>query len=404
MNIMKKSIVILMIFTLLMSISLISRAENIIEDNIPDINNMDIDTEDSIDDSLEDILSKHGITNELDQIQEEILVGDGNYFRASQKSFTLNSNIDGDAFILCGGKLTIDTYISGNAFICAKEVEITNNAQINSSLFCVAKDLTIAGGVNLNAYCASNNFNITEDAFIYKNLYISAQNIDLNGLIENNALISGNSITINPNCIIKGNLHYSAPKEIEIPEDVVEGTTYFSTNSVDINSKDATKLAIKHTIYTIVSYIIFAIIVFLILNALKAKLINNSDNFKSNIGKYILFGLLILFVEPILTIIAFIIPFLSRFAFVLLGLYILLLMVASAITIITLSKLCADKFKDTIKTNDILRTILFIILFSIGYKLLKLVPILGSIITFATVILGIGIFIKNLLPAKETNQ
>ena len=73
MNIMKKSIVILMIFALLTSISLISRAENIIEDKIPDINNMDIDTEDSIDDSLEDILSKHGITNELDQIQEEIL-------------------------------------------------------------------------------------------------------------------------------------------------------------------------------------------------------------------------------------------------------------------------------------------------------------------------------------------
>ena len=91
MNIMKKSIVILMIFALLTSISLISRAENIIEDKIPDINNMDIDTEDSIDDSLEDILSKHGITNELDQIQEEILVGDGNYFRASQKSFTLSS-------------------------------------------------------------------------------------------------------------------------------------------------------------------------------------------------------------------------------------------------------------------------------------------------------------------------
>ncbi len=403
MNIMKKSIVILMIFTLLTSISLISRAENEIENNIPDINNMDNDTEDSIDDSLEDILSKHGITNELNQIQEEILVGDGNYFRASQKSFTLNSNIDGDAFILCGGKLTIDTYISGNAFICAKEVEITNNAQINSSLFCVAKDLTIAGGVNLNAYCASNNFSITENAFIYKNLYISAQNIALNGLIENNALISGNSITINPNCIIKGNLHYSAPKEIEIPEDVVEGTTYFSTNSVNISAKDIAKLAIKHTIHTIVSYIIFAIIVFIILNALKAKLINNSDNLKSNIGKYILFGLLILFVAPILTIIAFIIPFLSRFAFVLLGLYILLLMVASAITIITLSKLCADRFKDTIKTNDILRTIIFIILFSIGYKLLKLVPILSSIITFATVILGSGIFIKYLLPTKENN-
>lgn len=403
MNIMKKSIIILMIFALLTSISLISRAENIIEDKIPDINNMDIDTEDSIDDSLEDILSKHGITNELDSVIEQSN-SDGNYFNLSKNSITLEQEFSGDVFIICADKVTIDSYISGNVFICANEVEITNNAEITSSMFCIAKDIKINGNINLNAYCISSNFNLEEKAYIYKNLYLSAQNISLDGLIETNAIISGESIEFKENCIIQGNLNYSAPKEIEIPENTVSGIISFSNNTINVSIQDIAKQRVKQIIFNIISYIVFAIIVFLILNALKVNLINNSDNFKSNIGKYILFGLLILFVAPILTIIAFIIPFLSRFAFVLLGLYILLLMVASAITIITLSKLCADRFKDTIKTNYILRTILFIILFCIGYKLLKLVPVLGLIITFATVVLGIGIFIKNLLPTKETNQ
>ena len=94
---------------------------------------------------------------------------------------------------------------------------------------------------------------------------------------------------------------------------------------------------------------VFAVIIFLILNGIKSKIIDAS-NFKANIGKYILFGLLILFVLPILNIIILFIPILTRLAFVVLGLYILLLMLASVITVITLSKLCSDKFKDSIKT------------------------------------------------------
>ena len=111
-----------------------------------------------------------------------------------------------------------------------------------------------------------------------------------------------------------------------------------------------------------------------------------------------------MFVLPILNLIILFIPVLTRLAFVVLGLYILLLMLASVITVITLSKLCSDKFKDSIKTNDTSRTIIFITLFSIAYKLLKLIPIAGFLLTLVVVVLGIGITIKNLLPSKETDE
>ena len=402
MNIMKKSIVILMIFAFLMSINIISRAENEIEENIPDING-DIDDNDDINASLEDILSKNGIPTELDSVIEQS-TSDGNYFNLSKNAITLDQEFNGDVFIICADKVTIDSYISGNVFICANEVEITNNAEITSSMFCIAKDIKINGNINLNAYCISSNFNLEEKAYIYKNLYLSAQNISLDGLIATNAIISGDNIEFKENCIIQGNLNYSAPKEIEIPENTVGGIISFSNNTINVSIQDVAKQRVKQIIFNIISYVVFGIIVFLILNALKSKLITDVSDFKSNIGKYILFGFLGLIITPILNIILFVIPFVSRFAFVVLGIYILVLILASITTIITLSTICADKFKDKIKINDTLRTIIFITLFCITYKLLKLIPIFGALLTLITVIFGIGIIIKNTLPPKEQNQ
>lgn len=402
MNKIKKSIILLLIFTLIVGISNISRAENVLNSTAPSVSNPAEEPEDNINDSLEDILSKHGIPNEVNQIIEEASNNDGNYFHASKDSFTLNSDIDGDAFILCGGKLTIDSYITGSAFICANEVEITNNAEISSSLFCVSKDITIYGGINLNAYCASGSFSLKEDSHIFKNLYLSAETISLDGLIERNAFISGDNIEIQPNCSIQGNLDYSAPNEIEIRESAVKGNVRFSSNAVQVTKRTVTD-KISDVLKSIISYMVFAVIIFLILNGIKSKIIDTSS-FKANIGKYVLFGLLVLFVLPILNLIILFIPVLTRLAFVVLGLYILLLMLASVITVITLSKLCSDKFKDSIKTNDTSRTIIFITLFSIAYKLLKLIPIAGFLLTLVVVVLGIGITIKNLLPSKETDE
>lgn len=402
MNIMKKSIVILMIFTFLISINIISKAENEIEENIPDING-DIDNNDDINASLDDILSNNGIPSEFNSVIEKS-DSDGNYFNISKNSITLDQEFSGDVFIMCADKVTIDSYVSGNVFICANEVEITKNAEITSSMFCIAKDMKINGGIDLNAYCIAGNFNLGDNSYISKNLYLSAQNISLDGLIETNAMISGDSIEFKENCIIQGNLNYSAPKEIEIPENTVGGIVSFSNNTINVNIQDVAKQRVKQIVFNIISYVVFGIIVFLILNALKSKLITNVSGFKSNIGKYILFGILGLIITPILNVILFFIPFVSRFAFVVLGIYILVLILASITTIITLSKICADKFKDKIKINDIIRTIIFITLFCIAYKLLKLIPIFGALLTFITVIFGIGITIKNILPTKEQNQ
>ena len=388
MNKIKKSIIFLIIFTLIIGICNISKAENIADDTMLDSPKLTEDSVEDINDSLEEILARHA---------------DSNYFKASDDSFTLDTDVDGDVFIICGGKVTIDSYIAGNVFICAEDVEFTDNAVISSSMFCISKNIRIYGGINLNAYCLSENFTLEEDSHIYKNLYLISENISLDGLIEEHAYMSGNNIKIQENCNIQGDFNYSSPKEIEIPEYAVKGNIRYSSNAINIAPRTMANKILDFITSTI-SYIIFVILVFLVLNKLNSNLPDNINDFKSNLGKYVLFGLLVLFVLPILNLILLFIPFLTRFAFAVLLLYILLLILASAITVIALSKICANKFKESIKTKDSIRTILFIVILSVIYRLLKLIPILGFLVTLSVVILGIGISIKTSFGKKELNQ
>ena len=384
----KRFFTLFLIFTIIFSIYNFSRAENITEENIDLL---------GIDASINDLISGRIAEDDIIKMVEDDIEKDGNYFDATKEPITLTSDIDGDVFIVCGDKATISSNINGNVFICAREVEITENAKISSSLFCAAQSIKIDGTVNLNAFCATQDFVLSDASRINLNLFLTGENINLSGTINRSANISGQNIEVSNSCYVARNLNYSAPNEINIPEGVVNGNTRFSSQAVNVNvitQKDKIVSFIKSTI----SYLVFAIIIFLIFNWLKAKLPNEVNDLKSNIVKYLLFGLFGLFVIPILSVILLFIPFMARVALTLMALYMAILIIASAITVVTLSKVFANKIKDTIKTNDILRTIICICIITIAYRLLKLVPVVGFITNFTAIVTGIGISIKSILP------
>ena len=384
----KRFFTLFLIFTIIFSIYNISRAENITEENIDLL---------GIDASINDLISGRITEDDISKIVEDDISKDGNYFETTKEPITLTSDIDGDVFIVCGDKATISSNINGNVFICAREVEITENAKISSSLFCAAQNVKIDGNINLNAFCAAQDFVLSDKSLINMNLFLTGENINLSGTINRSANISGQNIEVSNSCYVARNLNYSAPNEINIPEGVVNGNTRFSSQAVNVNvitQKDKIVSFIKSTI----SYLVFAIIIFLIFNWLKAKLPNEVNDLKSNIVKYLLFGLFGLFVIPILSVILLFIPFMARVALTLMALYMAILIIASAITVVTLSKVFANKIKDTIKTNDILRTIICICIITIAYRLLKLVPVVGFITNFTAIVTGIGISIKSILP------
>ena len=198
-------------------------------------------------------------------------------------------------------------------------------------------------------------------------------------------------------------MNYSSKKQVDIPENTVEGKVNFSSINTDTEVSTITK--ISDFLASVLSLAVLAIVLFVIGKWLNCKFINTYPDFVKNLPKSLLYGFLALIIIPIASLILLICGVIINLAFILTALYLVLLLIASSVVIIVLSKLVAEKLNVKFeKANNTLLTILSIIVLSIVYKLIQLIPVLGSITIFAFLIIGIGILINNLIPNKEVKN
>lgn len=398
-NILRK---ILIIFILLVSsISVLSLADNEI-DNSESVNYNDevIPISDDADDTSNVDASED--TTEEDETDYNTQDSTSkNYFYAGTEDVNITTPVEGDVFVVTSGNVTIDTDISGNAFICANTVTIGEYSLIEASLFNASNSLILSGDVGINVYNISRNFTLSGN--VDCDVFSSSAKSNLDGCISGNANISSENITISDELSIEGDLNYSSKKQVAIPENTVEGKVNFSSINTDTKVNTITKM--NDFLTSVLSLVVLAIVLFVIGKWLNCKFINTYPDFVKNLPKSLLYGFLALVVIPIASLILLICGVTINLAFILTALYLVLLLVASSIVIVILSKLVAEKLNVKFeKANNTLLTILSIIVLSIVYKLIQLIPVLGSITIFAFLIIGIGILINNIIPNKEVKN
>ena len=398
-NILRK---ILIIFILLISsISVLSLADNEI-DNSESVNYNDevMPISDDANDASNVDASED--TTEVDETDYNTQDSTSkNYFYAGTEDVNITTPVKGDVFVVTSGNVTIDTDISGNAFICANTVTIGEYSLIEASLFNASNSLILSGDVGINVYNISRNFTLSGN--VDYDVFSSSAKSNLDGCISGNVNISSENITISDESSIEGDLNYSSKKQVDIPENTVEGKVNFSSINTDTEVSTITK--ISDFLASVLSLAVLAIVLFVIGKWLNCKFINTYPDFVKNLPKSLLYGFLALIVIPIASLILLICGVTINLAFILTALYLVLLLIASSVVIIVLSKLVAEKLNVKFeKANNTLLTILSIIVLSIVYKLIQLIPVLGSITIFAFLIIGIGILINNLIPNKEVKN
>ena len=402
-NILRK---ILIIFILLISsISVLSLADNEV-DNSESVNYNDeiMPISDDANDASNVDASED--TTEVDETEDEYDYPtkdstSKNYFYAGTEDVNITTPVKGDVFVVTSGNVTIDTDISGNAFICANTVTIGEYSLIEASLFNASNSLILSGDVGINVYNISRNFTLSGN--VDCDVFSSSAKSNLDGCISGNANISSENITISDELSIEGDLNYSSKKQVDIPENTVEGKVNFSSINTDTKVNTITKM--NDFLTSVLSLAVLAIVLFVIGKWLNCKFINTYPDFVKNLPKSLLYGFLALIVIPIASLILLICGVTINLAFILTALYLVLLLIASSIVIVILSKLVAEKLNVKFeKANNTLLTILSIIVLSIVYKLIQLIPVLGSITIFAFLIIGIGILINNIIPNKEVKN
>lgn len=408
-NILKKFLIIFIVFLLTISMTSISKAEN-----------KEIQPRTLADDN-EALIEPHTSENDImliDNSEENTL--EENLYSINKDNITVNQNVSGDAFILSGESVTIDSKISGNAFIIsAKNVTINSNIAgnafiiapnnitlgksgvIQNGLFSMSENLNIDGTIQGNVYSIAETFSLEENASLLLDLYAEFKDASIKGKINRDVNISCESVSFAQTASIGRNFNYTSTNELTIPENIIKGTTNFTKDiNEEISSVVTPTVKMLDTLYKICCFITFVLVIFIITKWLGAKFTKEHVNFTKNVLIYALFGLIALIAIPILIIILLSIGITASLAWVLLALYILSLLVSSAVAIIVIANLCADKLKDRITMNNTVLKVLCLVGLCIVYKLLKFIPILGGLISFIIILIGIGILIKTILPEK----
>ena len=310
--------------------------------------------------------------------------------------------VDGNLFILAN-TVTISSQIGGDAFICAKTINVEKEGYIYSNLFAAANEVNISGVV-YDLYTTANTLNI--NGYVYRDIRTSSDTLNFSGVIGRNAYVSSKNIEISSNsdgqssvtnkATIYGDLNYSSSSEASIPEGTVTGSVNYSPITTSTKSK-----SISSYILALGRFIVTVLVIWLLYLWLAPKFLENTGVLLSKkllpvIGSGIL--------TPIIFVIAFVLLLIlgltSNIAIIGTMLFAVLLMISNSTFVIAINNLVCKKFNISKNTT----TFGVLIITSAVIWLLELIPVVGSILNFVIMIIGLGILVTAIIPEKEKSN
>lgn len=332
--------------------------------------------------------------------------------------------------------------INGDLYICANEIELAQNSVIYGNVFAVSNNLIIDSQIGGDLYATSKNFDMKYYGFIRRDLHLNSDNATLNGYIYRNAFINSNNITINNqfiteqdlniqnasnvtfsgevkgnaninskniefknktadeqaiNCKIGGDLNYSSNKELQLENGIVFGNINYTKYESSLNLLSD----IGDFFLGLLTTLAYVVVVYFIIKKFMPKYMEKVSNLNiQDILKSLGIGLGILILTPIISIILLITRVGSLIGLLILIAYILFLILAKPIFVISVALLISNKNSnstDENKSNSLFDNIVKISLVTIVLSLINLIPYFGFVISLLATIIGIGFLIKSLL-------
>lgn len=341
--------------------------------------------------------------NPISEPQEEITIKEGDEY-LFQDTVTIDTPVDGNLFIMAN-TVTINTQIGGDAFIFADTLNIEEDGYILNNIFACANTIHVKG-VAYNIYSVGDT--LTIDGFIYRDVKSICNTLNINSMIGRNVFVDCSSInfkekpdtedtpSIASYGTIQGDLNYFSDEEITIPEDSVAGETHFS------QLQNNTTFDISNYMYSLGAILVSAIIIWLIGLWISPKLLHNTSHpiTLRKALQIIGLGILVPIVITLLSVIILLIPITSQLTILLLCVLAILFFISTSVAIININTTICNKLKIT----QNLYKLGFLIVTTIVFWLLTLIPYVGMVISLIAIIWGIGTISYNILIKENSNE
>lgn len=319
----------------------------------------------------------------------------------ADSSVTIDYPVEGNVFVMAQD-LTISGNISGNVFALAQNLKIETTGSINSTLFVCAENVTIDGTVS-DVFSISSNLTINNNARVMQDITAGGSTLKLGGTIGRNANFGFDEIYVSDSAVILGDLSYSS-RAAAISEDIVSGTTSFKPiEEVKIEPKDIIKEKLND-LYTLL--VVSLVIVLIVVYAMPKFADKEQKIVENKLAATFGYGALALILIPVACLILFctILGILPSIALLLVYLFIIM-QVATPLVAIAIAKIICQK----INKHTNVFNLLFSMLLVLAIWVLELIPVLGSIVSLLTAILGLGIIVyaifhSTIEPKKDSKK
>lgn len=319
----------------------------------------------------------------------------------ADSSVTIDYPVEGNVFVMAQD-LTISGNISGNVFALAQNLKIESTGSINSTLFVCAENVTIDGTVS-DVFSISSNLTINKGARVMQDITAGGSTLKLGGTIGRNANFGFDEIYTSDSAMILGDLSYSS-RVAAISEDIVSGTTSFTQiEEVKIEPKDIIREKLND-LYTLL--VVSLVIVLIVVYAMPKFADKEQKIVENKLAATFGYGALALILIPVACLILFctILGILPSIALLLVYLFIIM-QVATPLVAIAIAKIICQK----INKNTNVFNLLFSMLLVLAIWVLELIPVLGSIVSLLTAMLGLGIIVyaifhSTIEPKKDSKK
>ena len=319
---------------------------------------------------------------------------------------TVNEEMDGSSFI-AGNSVAINNKINGILFGAGNTVNVNGESEyafvagniinLNGSSF---KDGFVAGqmieindaNVLRDLYVAGQNIKITGS--VGRNLFVAGSDVVIDGVINGDVYVDATNLTINSDAVIKGKLKYNEDTKEIISKDASIGytETYKNKTNTEVDAKASLGSIILNKVINTLLNLLNILVVGLLMVLLIPNLFKKLKELEANkLLPSFAWGLLILIVLPIIALILMITYIGVATSIISIVLYFVLMYISTILsTYYVTSLLLKDKVKNPYLVLLIGLSCLYII---------KLIPFIGGLTTFAMICLGMGL-ITNLIKRR----
>lgn len=323
----------------------------------------------------------------------------------ADEEITIEENINGSA-IYAAKDLTNKGKINGIALYAAQTINLDGEIEYG---FLAAETINVNGTIKKDSALAANKIIVSKEAVFNRDTIIAAEDITINGTLNRDAVLTGDivrlsgatiegdvkiyadKIIIDSDSVIKGKLSYT-PENVKIAEDAKIGSTEI-IQVTKVSKKEYIIDKIKLTLTSIIGLLVVFVLLHLTAPKLFEKIIEQTKDGK-NIGKSLVIGLAVLAATPMIGLFLLFTSFGIAAGLLLIDLYIVAMYLSIIFSGYVVGYIGWTKL---IKNEE--NPYLFGSLGIIAIKLLSLIPGLGELLMFASLLLGLGItfnLIKNI--------